>query len=148
MFFYVQLWQTVQEKHPSVQQRVQAPSEGHAIIQVMRKQHLTEVYRAWASRSAKESPTVRLLHVLVKGKVRRWQQEPEAGNSWDRLQIAAQEVGYRLRRDLFGITFEHDYGSSFSVSWRELDCEALAKFLYGQEKQLKKPFLLVKSSPC
>jgi hypothetical protein len=143
MFFYVQLWRTVQEKHPSVQQRVQAPSEGHAIVQVMRKQHLTEVYRAWASRSAKEPPTVRLLHVLVKGKTRRWQQEPEGGSSWERLQNAAQEVGYCLHRDLFGITLEHADGPPLSVSWRELDCEALTRFLYLQEKQLKKPFLLV-----
>lgn len=146
MFYYVQLWKTVQEKHASIQQRVQAPSEGHAVIQVMRKHHLVEVYRAWVSRSAKETPTVRLLHVLVKGKVRRWQQEPEAGSSWDRLQAVAQEVGYRLRRDLFGVTLEHDFGESVSVPWRELDCEALIRFLYTQEKRVKKPFLLVKVS--
>jgi hypothetical protein len=138
----VQLWRTVQEKHPSVQQRVQAPSEGLAVVQVMRKLHLTEVPRAWVSYSAKEVPTVRLINIFVKGKIRRWQQEPEVGNAWDRLLVAAQEVGYRLHRDLFGITLEHDFGPSVSVSWRELDCEALTKFLYLQEKQLKKPFLL------
>jgi hypothetical protein len=146
MFYYVQLWRTVQEKHPSVQLRVQAPSEGHAVVQVMRKHHLTTVFRAWVSHSAKEAPTVRLINILVKGKVRRWQQEPEAGSSWDCLQIAAQEVGYSLHRDLFGITLEHEYGPSLSVSWRELDCQAVTRFLYMQEKHLKKPVLLKSSS--
>jgi hypothetical protein len=77
MFFYVQLWQHITVKQPTAQERVQAPSEGHAIVQVMRKYHLTAVDRAWVSHSALEPPTVRLIQVYVKGKVRSWRHEPE-----------------------------------------------------------------------
>jgi hypothetical protein len=74
-FFYVQLWQRLNVTVPPIQQRVLAPSEGHAIVQVMRSHHLSYVDRAWVSPSALLSPTVRLVQVSVKGKVRCWKQE-------------------------------------------------------------------------
>jgi hypothetical protein len=74
-FFYVQLWQRLNVNAPPIQQRVQAPSEGHAIVQVMRLHHLTYVDRAWVSPSVYAAPTVRLVEITVKGKVRRWRQE-------------------------------------------------------------------------
>ena len=75
MFFYVRLWQDINHSVPTVQQRVQAPSEGHAVVQVMKAHHLTSVDRAWVSRSVYDEPTVRLIQVVVKGKVRSWRQE-------------------------------------------------------------------------
>ena len=135
MFYYVQLWQTMNQKQPSLQQRVQAPSEGHAIIQVMRKHHFTTMDRGWVSYSAKEPPTVRLINIMVKGSVRRWQQEPEAGSSWDRLLVAAQELGYCIHRDLHGITLEHDQYDPIQVAWREVNGPTLTNFLYTQQRQ-------------
>jgi hypothetical protein len=76
MFFYVRLWQHLTVKQPTAQERVQAPSEGHAVVQVMRRNHLIAVDRTWVSRSALEPPTVRLVEVYVKGKVRSWKHEP------------------------------------------------------------------------
>ena len=139
MLFYVQLWNQRHEQHPTVQQRVQAPSEAHAVVAVMRQHHLHCVYRAWAGPSAQEPPTVRLLEVTVKGKIRHWAQEPEPGTSWDRLVDAAAELGYRLTRDMQGITLEHDLHEPLRVSWRELDCPALTKFLYTRQRQHRTP---------
>lgn len=76
MFYYVQLWRNINVKVPTIQQRVQAPSEGHAIVQVMKKERLTYVDRAWVSRSVYDEPTVRLLQVTVKGNKRIWRAEP------------------------------------------------------------------------
>ena len=77
MFYYVQLWQSINAKFPTVQQRVQAPSEGHAVVQVMRKHRLSSVDRAWVSYSAKQAPTLRLAQVVVKGNFRHWKHELE-----------------------------------------------------------------------
>jgi hypothetical protein len=76
MFYFVQLWKNDRVAHP-LQQRVQAPSEGHAVVQVMRHHHLSSAARAWIGRSAKEPPTVRLTQLVVKGKVRAWKVEVE-----------------------------------------------------------------------
>lgn len=75
MFFFVQLWRDINQQVPTVQQRVQALSEAHAVVQVMKQHHLNMVDRAWVARTAKEPPTVRLGHVYVKGAVRRWKRE-------------------------------------------------------------------------
>ena len=74
-FFFVRVWQDVNVQAPTVAQRVQAPSELHAVIQLMKQHHLHRVDRAWVSRSTQEPPTVRLAHVFVRGKVRRFKQE-------------------------------------------------------------------------
>jgi hypothetical protein len=76
MLYFVQLWKNDQMVHPLCE-RVQAPSEGHAIVQVMRHYHLSYAARAWIGRSAKEPPTLRLLQLVVKGKVRAWKVEVE-----------------------------------------------------------------------
>jgi hypothetical protein len=52
VFYFVQLWKNDQELQP-LQQRVQAPSEGHAVVQVMRCHHLSYASRACIGRSAK-----------------------------------------------------------------------------------------------
>jgi hypothetical protein len=87
MFYFVRLWRDVKVKAPTVQERVQAPSEWHAVVQVMRRHHLTCVDRAWVSYSANEPPHVRLAQVVVKGKVRHWKHGNERGklNSCDTL---------------------------------------------------------------
>jgi hypothetical protein len=74
MFYFVQLWKNDQMLQP-LQQRVQASSEGHAVIQVMRCHHLSYASRAWIGCSAKEPPTLRLAQLVVKGKVRCWKVE-------------------------------------------------------------------------
>ena len=76
MFYFVQLWKSDHVLHP-IQQRVQAPSEGHAVVQVMRCHHLSYASRAWIGHSAKEPPTLRLTQLVVKGKVRSWKVEVE-----------------------------------------------------------------------
>lgn len=86
MIYYVQLWQDINVKFPTVQQRVQASSEGHAVVQVMRKHHLSCVDRAWVSYSVKQPPTLRLAQVVVKGKFRHWKHEPETWTLRDRKQ--------------------------------------------------------------
>ena len=70
MLFFVQIWKN--DRTYPIQQRVQAPSEGHAVVQVMRTYHLSYASRAWIGQSAKEPPTLRLTQVVVKGKVRCW----------------------------------------------------------------------------
>jgi hypothetical protein len=77
MFYIVQLWRDVRVKAPIVQKRVQATSEWHAVVQVMRRHHFICVDRAWVSYSANEPAHVRLAQVIVKGKVRIWKHEPE-----------------------------------------------------------------------
>ena len=74
-FHFVQLWQDAHQAAPTLQQRVLAPSEGHAVVQVMKQHHLRAAARVWVSPSALEMPTVRLTCVLVKGKVRSWKHE-------------------------------------------------------------------------
>ncbi len=135
MFFYVQLWQRLNTKVSPLRERVQAPSEGHAVIAVMRAHHLTYVDRAWVSRDVTLPPTVRLTEVTVKGKVRAWKQEPEAGSSWEQLQQVALELGYSVQRDLYGVTLEHEQRDTITVCWRELDCLALLNLLYRLQKQ-------------
>jgi hypothetical protein len=76
MLYFVQLWKHDRVTHP-LRERVQAPSEGHAVVQVMRHHHLSYAVRAWIGRSAKEPPTVRLSQLVVKGKVRAWKVEAE-----------------------------------------------------------------------
>jgi hypothetical protein len=76
MFYYVQLWQDATISKPTIQQRLQASSEAHAVVQVMKAHHLSRVDRAWISCSAKEPPTLRLVDVLVQGKIRRWRHDP------------------------------------------------------------------------
>ena len=76
MLFFVQVWKNDQIHQP-IQQRVQALSEGHAVVQVMRSHHLCYASRAWIGQSAKEPPTLRLTQVVVKGKVRCWRVEVE-----------------------------------------------------------------------
>ena len=73
MLFFVQVWKN-DRTHP-IQQRVQALSEGHAVVQVMRCHHLSYASRAWIGPSAKEPPTLRLTQLVVKGKVRCWRVE-------------------------------------------------------------------------
>ena len=73
MLFFVQVWKN-DRTHP-IQQRVQALSEGHAVVQVMRSHHLSYASRAWIGQSAKEPPTLRLTQLVVKGKVRCWRVE-------------------------------------------------------------------------
>jgi len=73
MLFFVQVWKN-DRTHP-IQQRVQALSEGHAVVQVMRCHHLSYASRAWIGQSAKEPPTLRLTQLVVKGKVRCWRVE-------------------------------------------------------------------------
>lgn len=75
MFFWVRLWVNINVAQPTVQEYVQAPSEGHAVVQLMKKHHLHNVDRAWVSRTVKEEPTVRLVQVFVRGKYRSWRQE-------------------------------------------------------------------------
>jgi hypothetical protein len=75
VFFFVRLWQDVNVQVPMVGQRVQAVSEVHAVVQLMKLHHLHRVDRAWVSRSAHEEPTVRLAHIFMKGKVRCFKQE-------------------------------------------------------------------------
>jgi hypothetical protein len=41
----------------------------------MRQHHLSYVDRAWVSPSVSAAPTVRLVQVTVKGKLRSWKQE-------------------------------------------------------------------------
>ncbi len=77
MLYFVQLWKNDQIVHPLCE-RVQAPSEGHAVVQVMRQHHLSYAARAWIGRSAKEPPTLRLSQLVVKGKVRAWKVEIES----------------------------------------------------------------------
>ncbi len=77
MFYFVQLWQNINVKTPAIQERVQAPSEWHAVVQVMRRHHFTCIDRAWVSYSANDLPHVRLAQVVVKGKVRHWKHELE-----------------------------------------------------------------------
>jgi hypothetical protein len=77
MLYFVQVWKNDQTPHPTIQQRVQAPSEGHAVVQVMRYHHLSYASRAWIGHSAKEPPTLRLTQLVVKGKVRCWKVEAE-----------------------------------------------------------------------
>jgi hypothetical protein len=76
MLYFVQLWKNDRIVHP-VCERVQASSEGHAVVQVMRHHHLSYAARAWIGRSAKEPPTVRLTQLVVKAKVRAWKVERE-----------------------------------------------------------------------
>jgi hypothetical protein len=76
MYYFVQLWKNDRVVQP-LQQRVQAPSEGHAVVQVMRCHHLSYASRAWISHSAHEPPTVRLTQLVVKGKIRCWKVEVE-----------------------------------------------------------------------
>lgn len=78
-FFFVCLWseaQDIQRATPNVQQRVLAPSEAHAVVQVMKHHHLKAAARAWVSRTAQGEPTLRLACILVKGKKRSWKLEP------------------------------------------------------------------------
>ena len=72
---FVQLWQDSNQNAPTLQQRVYAPSELHAIVQVMKQHHLHAAARAWVSRTAADEPTVRLVCVIVKGHKRSWKQE-------------------------------------------------------------------------
>ncbi len=76
MLYFVQLWKNDRIVHPLCE-RVQAPSEGHAVVQVMRHHHLFYASRAWIGRSAKEPPTLRLSQLVVNGKVRAWKVEVE-----------------------------------------------------------------------
>jgi hypothetical protein len=76
MFYFVQVWKNDHVLHP-LQQRVQAPTEGHAVVQVMRCHHHSFASRAWIGRSANEPPTLRLTQLVVKGKVRSWKVEVE-----------------------------------------------------------------------
>jgi hypothetical protein len=76
MLYFVQLWKNDRIVHPLCE-RVQAPSEGHAVVQVMRRHHLAYAARAWIGGSAKEPPTVRVTQLVVKGKVRAWKVEVE-----------------------------------------------------------------------
>jgi hypothetical protein len=76
MLYFVQLWKNDRIVHPLCE-RVQAPSEGHAVVQVMRHHHLSYAARAWIGRSAKEPPTLWLSQLVVKGKVRAWKVEVE-----------------------------------------------------------------------
>ena len=73
MLFFVQIWKNDHTR--PIQQRVQASSEGHAVVQVMRCHHLSYASRAWIGQSAKEPPTLRLTQLVVKGKVRCWKVE-------------------------------------------------------------------------
>ncbi len=75
--YYVRLWQAIDDKIPAVQIYTQAPSEGHVIVQVMKAQHLSCVARAHVARNAQDLPLVRLVDVFVRGKTRRWRQEPD-----------------------------------------------------------------------
>jgi hypothetical protein len=75
--YYVCLWQEISDRVPVVQVYAQAPSEGHAVVQVMKKQGLSFVARAHVARSAQDLPLVRLVEVFVRGKIRRWRQEPD-----------------------------------------------------------------------
>jgi hypothetical protein len=77
MLYFVQLWKNDRVVHPLCE-RVQAPSEGHAVVQVMRHHHLSYAARAWIGRSAKEAPAVRLTQLVVKGKVRAWKVEVDS----------------------------------------------------------------------
>jgi hypothetical protein len=77
-WYFVQLWQSWQDIHqqtPTVQQRVLASSEAHAVVQVMKQYHLKAAARVWVSRSAHSAPTSRLVCVIVKGNKRSWKQE-------------------------------------------------------------------------
>ena len=71
-FHFVQLWQENHQHTPTVQERVLAPSEGYAVVQVMKEHHLHAASRAWVSRSALDAPTMRLTCVIVKGNHRSW----------------------------------------------------------------------------
>jgi len=94
MFFYVQLWQHPTDRRPTIQERVQATSEGHAVVLVMRRHHLKSVDRAWISPSAHQPPTVKLFDVLVRGKIRSWRQEIAPSPA---KQAAAEEEMARIR---------------------------------------------------
>lgn len=75
MFYYVQLWRRWTDSQPTITERVQAPSEGHAIVQVMRHHHLHYADRVWVHHSAQMPPALRVKYVSVKGKTRSWRQE-------------------------------------------------------------------------
>jgi hypothetical protein len=78
-FFFVRLWseaQDIQHATPTLQQRVLAPSEAHAVVQVMKHHHLKAAARAWVSRTAQGEPTLRLACIIVKGKKRSWKLDP------------------------------------------------------------------------
>jgi hypothetical protein len=75
LLYYVQLWKNFNEKSPTHIERVEAPSEGHAVVQLMRKHRLTAVDRAWVHQNAYTPPTLRLIGVFIKGKIRSWRVE-------------------------------------------------------------------------
>ena len=75
--YYVRLWQAIDDKVPTVQTYVQSTSEGLAVVQVMKVQHLSYVARAHVAWNATDDPLVRLVDVFVRGKTRRWRQEPD-----------------------------------------------------------------------
>ena len=72
---FVQLWRDINQKVPTLQERVYAPSELHAIVHLMKQHHWHAAARAWVSRTATDAPTVRLVCVIVKGNKRSWKQE-------------------------------------------------------------------------
>jgi S-methylmethionine-dependent homocysteine/selenocysteine methylase len=90
-FHFVRLWQSQEEivrGTPTLQQRVLAISEVHAVVQLMKQHHLKGAARAWVSRTVHDEPTVRLACILLKGKKRSWKIEPQ---TWvDRAGVQSQ----------------------------------------------------------
>lgn len=79
-FHFVRLWyqaQDIQQETPNLQERVLAPSEAQAVVQVMKKHHVKAAARAWVSRTVQGEPTLRLACVIVKGNKRSWKLEPD-----------------------------------------------------------------------
>ena len=92
-FHFVQLWKDLNQPVPTIQQRVLAPSEGHAVVQVMKLHHLRAVARAWVSRTATGEPTLRLCCVIVKGNKRSWKHELDTSTMHARLKEPKRKEG-------------------------------------------------------
>jgi hypothetical protein len=75
--YYVRLWLAIGDSAPTVQTYVQAISEGHAIVQLMKTRRLSYVSRASVAWNVLDEPMVRVVDVVVSGKTRRWRQEPD-----------------------------------------------------------------------
>jgi hypothetical protein len=74
-FHFVQVWQESHQQAPTIQQRVLAVSPEQAIVHVMKEHHLKAVARAYVSRTALDTPSFRIVCVIVKGNKRSWKQE-------------------------------------------------------------------------
>lgn len=99
MFYYVQLWRNFTDPFPSFAQRVQAPSEGHAIVQVMRHHNLHTVDRAWVHHNAHLHPSLRVQYIVVKGKTRSWRQEQDPTlTAWIMLSCWLRDVAVVIQK--------------------------------------------------